>query len=168
MIRFDTQEIEDMLSQIAETVRTAPLTDEMKKCRDHVHAQYEQEFDMQAGPQGESWEPWHFTSEPGFEHDTLFVSGALKSSYTRQGEGHVEEIKDREMRTGSELPYAWIHDEGATIMTGVPLYGRQGGYLPAGSIITIPQRRVSGVSEATIGAWTDTVADGLLKKISEI
>jgi phage gpG-like protein len=120
-------------------------------------------FDREEDPTGRPWEPWHWRPEDAY-HDkpTLMVSGRLRSSLESQGGEHIETVRPRDLVFGTSVPYAEIHQEGATITTGIPLVGRDGGYIPAGTVLHIPQREHVGMNGGQVDRVAELAADHLV------
>lgn len=136
------------------------------RIRDDLRGQYRDQFAAQSGPNGEAWEPWHFRHPMApDDHPTLQVSGRLAGSLQGGADG-VEEIGERSLVHGTRVPYAGIHQDGATFRTGVWLIARDGWYLPPGSRITIPARPFVGISEETLDAACEHVADHIVDSLT--
>lgn len=106
-------------------------------------------FAREAGPDGNPWAHWQF--RPAWasdDHPTLHITGALEESLAGGGPGHVESVSANEATYGTSIPYAGIHQYGATITIGIDLVGRGGSpFLPAGTVIEIPARPHVGLTE---------------------
>jgi phage gpG-like protein len=120
----------------------------------------ERHFDARESPAGQSWPEWAFRAMTAPQsHETLEVSGRLKESL-RSGSEHIEDVGDRHLTAGTSVPYAKIHQEGASFNLGIGLISRDGSrYLPPGTHINIPARPFMGVDEQSLDSLCDRVAD---------
>lgn len=129
-----------------------------------VHSEY---FSRSAGPSG-PWAPWKFRSlDAPEEHNTLIASQRLAFSLQPGSRpDHVEEISESELVYGTSVEYASIHNEGATITTGVPLISRdKSAYIPAGTQVVIPQREFVGFSAPDTEFIVDQLADYIVAQL---
>lgn len=134
-------------------------------CRDVLRSQVLQEFHTESDPFGEPWEPWYWTSDyPPEEHPTLRHTGLLYGSFVSDGAGHVEEITNNELVFGSSVTYAMKHQEGASEVLAINLFGRHGGMLKAGSQIEIPARPIVGWPDETIVQCGDLIRDEITEQ----
>lgn len=141
---------------------TDPLSD-VEVLLEEAHQEY---FDNRAGPSGEPWQEWYFRSlDAPEEHPTLEVSGALRDSMRTGGTGNISEITDRSLTWGSGLVYAGIQNFGATFRLGVFLIGRDGGRIPPGTEITIPQREFMGLTDEKTDEITALLAESVIEQI---
>lgn len=151
----------DYLAGIGQALSTLDFAPALDGCANELQRQIEGTFASQTSPAGQPWPDWMFfdprVSSPS--HDTLNATGRLLGSLRRGGADHIETITRDSLAYGTSVPYAGIHDEGATVTTGVALYARTGFFLPAGSTINIPQRQFSGWTEETLVACGNLIAD---------
>lgn len=139
------------------------LGEAMQACRDVLKAQMIHQFETETDPFGSPWEPWYWSSDyPAEEHKTLQHTGTLMASLVGNGLGHVEEISGDELVYGTQIVYAGKHQEGGTFTTEVDLYGRHGGYLPAGTEIKLPARPIIGWPDATIVKCEQAIVEDIL------
>ena len=158
-------ELADVADQLLNMDMSAPLKEIAEK---PLAQQIRRSFDLEVGPDGTAWEPWHFRAPwSPEEHPTLYVSGALFESYLPGGAHHIQEIGPKEMEYGSDLPYAEIHQNGATFTLGIPLIGRDGGGIAAGTQITIPARPVMGWAEETVAEAEMIIAIHTVQTLSK-
>ena len=118
-------------------------------------------FDRRESPTAEPWKEW-FWRDPDAEdsHETLEVSGTLRGSLRRGGLGHIEEVTRSSLLWGTGIRYAALHNFGGQVRTGVPLVSRGGRfYLPAGSLLNIPQREFVGMNDELTDDLAGYVAD---------
>lgn len=151
-----------------EAINFRPALEKTAKYLSKLHAGY---FRSEAGPAG-PWLPWHFRSlSAPAEHPTLRVSGRLAASL-EGGSDHVEEYtgdggSNQGLAWGTAVPYAGIHQAGASFTTGIPLVSRTGGFLPAGSRITIPARPHVGLTEESVKPILEYVADHAVQSLKK-
>lgn len=138
-----------------------PLND-FTETLDQKHQEY---FDTSKGPSGEPWLDWRWRQiDSSDSHPTLDDSGTLRASLREGGLGHVEDVSGNSLVWGTSIVYAGIHNFGGTVTTRVPLVGRGGvGYLPAGSVLTIPQREHVGINDQTLQKLVDDIADSTVE-----
>lgn len=143
--------VEELASSEVAAALFGDLSGAMLRCRDVVRDQVLHEFATESDPFGVPWTPWYWTSEyPAQEHPTLQLSGLLRASFVTEQAGHIEEVTPNSLEFGSEVQYAMSHQEGGKRITTVDLYGRQGGFLAAGTEINLPARPIVGWPEETI------------------
>lgn len=119
-------------------------------------------FDEERTPTGRDWAPWRWRPDWASDYKpTLFVTGRLRSSLESEGSpDHIERVEPLSLEFGSSVPYSPLHNEGGQIRTGIPLVGRDGaGYLPAGTLINIPQREHVGMNAAQVDQLAELAAD---------
>lgn len=160
------EDLAGFLEQSFQILVSAPIPVAMQKCVDLARDQVTQQFETESDPEGNPWPEWEWTSEyPVVEHPTLDHTGMLKASFLTQQAGHVEEVNERDLIFGSEVNYANIHDQGASFILGIWLFGRHGGALRPGTRITIPQRQIVGWSEKTLALCDDAILDEFERQI---
>lgn len=130
-----------------------------------LEAKHADHFTTESGPTGDKWQPWFYRSlEAQDNHPTLDVSGRLKGSLRAGNEGHVQTIRNNELVWGTNIEYARIHQDGGTIVTGIPLVGRGNVvYLPPGSTLNIPQREFVGLDEPVTDEITQLIAEHVIE-----
>lgn len=135
-----------------------------------LEAKHADHFATESGPTGERWQPWFFRGiDAQDNHPTLDVTGVLKGSLIAGRAGHVQRIHGNQLEWGTNIDYARIHNEGGTIVTGIPLVGRGGVvYLPAGSTLNIPQREFVGLDEPVTDEITQLVAEHVIEELANV
>lgn len=80
-------------------------------------ADVRENFDQAHAPDGTAWLPLKNPSQRrgGSSSKPLRDTGLLMASVTAQGRGHVEQITEDTLVLGTNLPYAGVHQHGATI-----------------------------------------------------
>ena len=133
-----------------------------------VAASHQGYFNTSPGPSG-AWPDWEFRSAKApEEHKTLIVSQRLAFSMQPDGPDNVLKVDETEMVYGTAVEYAPIHNYGATIRTGIPLYRRGSGtYLPEGSMLTIPPREFIGLTDTHIDELAELCADWILEQAED-
>lgn len=171
-IEFDAtaagQLLEMAIQDVVDTVAAGDFTEAFSDiAHGPLSQQIRREFDLEVGPDGNPWEPWHFrTPWAPEDHPTLRVSGDLYWSYLA-GADHVESFGPQEMEFGSALPYAGIHQDGATFTTGIPMVSRTGGWIAAGTQITIPARPVVGWADETVEAAEQIIGVAMVEMLAK-
>lgn len=124
-------------------------------------------FNNRSDPNGNPWPRTQWFRTGNNSHPTLEDTGRLRGSLIRGAADNITEISDRELTFGTGVEYANTHQEGAQVITDVPLVteGGKGGYLPAGSQLNIPERPFVGMTEAAVTGFTEAVADDLVNII---
>lgn len=139
----------------------------MEEVGESLSTQLDTQFNASETPQGDGWSPWRFRKvDSSDSHKTLWDSGRLRDSLVAQTADSIRFYTSRDLKYGTGVEYAGIHDEGATITTAVALVGRGGvGWIPEGTTLTIPQRRFSGWSEATLEDAADIIGEGIIVNV---
>lgn len=132
-----------------------------------LEAKHADHFATESGPTGQKWQPWFFRGiDAQDNHPTLDVTGRLKESLIAGHAGHVQGIHGNELTWGTNIDYARIHQEGGTIVTGIPLVGRGNVvYLPAGSTLNIPQREFVGLDEPVTDEIVQLVTEHVIEEL---
>lgn len=169
VVKMDDDAFNEWLGAAMRFVTAGDMHIPLQNCAQLCKMQVAKEFAGEVNPYGVPWEEWHFSAEyPPVDHKTLQASGALMASFITQHAGHVEEVGEREMIVGSELVYAGIHDQGATFITGIWLFGRDGGAIPPGTEITIPQRQIVGWNDELTEKCYDEISDFVRKGLGQV
>lgn len=121
---------------------------------------HKKHFQNEVDPSGKAWPPWYFRRfNSPIDHKTLDVSGRLRKSLLAGSSDHYQDITDRYLVWGSTVPYAGIHQFGASFILGVSLVGKKGEVLAAGKNINIPARPFVGISSDDFKSLVESVAD---------
>jgi phage gpG-like protein len=156
-LTIDIGEIPRLFAEVSQQLSSMTFEEPLAEIADDLRILHAGYFDSEAGPSGEAWLPWYFRSEDAPKsHPTLFVTGRLRQSMI-DGPDHIETVGPNMLTFGTDVPYAAIHNFGATITTGIPLIGRGGNYLPAGSRLTIPQREFIGMNDESVDHAGDVI-----------
>lgn len=157
---IDSLDFPDLLQRAYDSLMTSTVKPAMDKCVDLAREQVTKQFEGEMDPDGNPWPPWQWTSDyPPEPHKTLQLTGTLKQSFTSTHGANVEVVEDRSLTYGSNLKYASIHDQGASFVLKIWLFGRNGGALPPGTKITIPARPIAGWSQETLERCETVIAD---------
>lgn len=157
-IHFDASELARLSPLVADMIRRGDDTRPMMEAIGAVNenAARERIESTNVSPSGQAWKPSLRVRENGGK--TLMLKHHLADSLT-------SEATATEVATGSNLPYARIHQLGGTIVpkTQKALKFR----LPSGGFVTvkkvtIPQREYLGPSADDLAAWADIVEDHFL------
>lgn len=159
----------EFLDKLGLLLHDPDLTQAFGKIADVVEDQLQQGFENESAPDGTPWTPWMFRDPADSPYKkTLQSSGRLRESTRRGGAGNLEVIDRHGLRYGSLVPYAAVHQEGQTVTTDRPLWGRFGMYLPAGSTLNIAQREFLGFSDDTIEQAGEIILDELFEQIERL
>lgn len=164
-IAVELDQLPGLFGEIGEQISKMEFAEPLAYIADQLRDLHEGYFDAETGPSGEPWSPWFYRSESApNNHPTLFVTGRLRQSMI-DGPDHIESIDGNTLTFGTGVPYASIHNEGASIITGIPLISRGGHYLPAGSQITIPQREFVGMNQPSVDRAGETVLEYVVAQL---
>lgn len=88
--------------------------DRQEVIRDVVYADISSHFDEAANAWGDAWAPHAPSTVRRYgPHPLLILSGKMKTAATTQGaEGNYEDVEDRSITFGVDIPYAQYHQFG--------------------------------------------------------
>lgn len=153
-------ELSGLFLGIQKEFETADFKRPLLEFTNTLRATHARGFAESRSPGGEPWREWYWRDpQASNNHKTLEVSSRLKQSVITRNADHVERVDRRYLEFGTSVEYAATHQDGAKVVTAIPLVGRRGGYLPAGTLITIPARPFVGMSEETVQVAVDGMAD---------
>lgn len=162
----DLRQVLESLQADFQSLNYQPSLDEFGNVLAEQHDEF---FYRSRGPDGVDWPEWYWRDpEAANEHLTLFASGRLRRSLTQRTDAdHIETLAAREMSFGTGVEYSVLHNEGAQIRTAIGLVGRNGGYLPEGTLINLPKREHVGMTADNTTDLTERVADAAVAGIKE-
>lgn len=148
------------------------LTETMLSFLPTLQKDHQARFDARKAPDGTVWPEWQFMRWPLDKglvgHQTLESSGRLRRSLMIGGEDNVSQVEGSGLATtllwGSRVPYAAIHNFGASFTLGIPLIHKSGKpFLPVGTLINIPQREFVGLTPKNIEDFASWLLDDAIQ-----
>lgn len=158
--QFSQNDIVGMFIDMERRWQDADYSQFFKRLTRKLEETHKGHFQNSADPAGNPWPSWYFRRwNTPLDHKTLDVSSRLRKSLLYGYSDHYQDITDRYLVWGSTVPYAGIHQFGASFTLGITLFGRGGEVKPAGTHITIPARPFVGIKASDFEQLIDAVID---------